>query len=332
MRTPGYALAMLGIGAILCALVAVSNFVTDPLDRLGLTGDERVLKPWIVTHVPHEGIIIGSSKTDYANPDDVSGIKLVNASFSAALPEEIRAFVERYVRPGQIVLLGVDPFMFNEQQHPRASGTIVGPGDMPSLTVLLDRAKYVFSFDVLQTALERLLSNSGKGSSPYLANGARYVPFEMPGGDWRGNFNRILQNLRRGNYDDFVYSESRVRDLAALKAFAEKHDICLKAFINPLHEAEADLLAGLPAQSAFLRFRADMHRVFPEIVDFTVLPYSASALYFRDDPFHYLPSTGAQIIRYVLTRPSTSPPCVTWKHWIATDGSGHNSSTAGIKR
>ena len=92
----------LAAGVIL-TLVAVFNYVVDPYNLLGNNRSgayfvlERQVKDAILTY-KHEGILLGSSKTGYVNPDELSCYQFYNASMRGMVPEEMYFYLKKYLQ------------------------------------------------------------------------------------------------------------------------------------------------------------------------------------------------------------------------------------------
>ena len=85
--------------ALFLLSIFLINYFIDPLSYIRANtsytyfSTERNLKPKMLEVKQYDGLIMGSSKVAYIHPEDINiDDKILNASFSGALPEEILLF------------------------------------------------------------------------------------------------------------------------------------------------------------------------------------------------------------------------------------------------
>ena len=111
--------------AVCCffAVMMITNWLVDPFNELkrntiGLYfSTERQAKSDIVKS-PHDAVLLGSSKAGRINPKTLNCYTFYNASFDAAMPEEIYLYLKRYITHERLVMIELDFYMFNERQWP----------------------------------------------------------------------------------------------------------------------------------------------------------------------------------------------------------------------
>jgi hypothetical protein len=286
--------------AAVVGCIAFVNLLVDPFNLLGLNriglfvSNERVSKPRLVERKDYATLLIGSSKVASISPtDDVGDPRMFNASFGAALPEEMRNFLYLHARPGQTVLLGLDFYMFNATtpSHPKT---------------FLDDSKfdvmgYLVSLITLGYSLESVQMWVGGREPVILGDGARNQAKE-----WREHnaladyhYDRVIANLQTNNYRDFTFAGHRLEVLRRIKDEMATRGVRVIAFLNPVN-IELRRLYREIGEAEFQRFRHEIRQIFPDLYDFTGEEWSDPELYFRHDPYHYKPSTGGQFVIRML--------------------------------
>jgi hypothetical protein len=302
------------VAATLTILMCVGsvNAWFDPFVRLGLntgavySSTERDAKPHMIGRYPHNAVLLGSSKMAYVDPDQISahGYRFFNAAISGGRPEEFLNFVERYVHSEKLIVLEVDLFMMNEAAtaFPRRAETFRQGTFRQEFARLLD---YLLSWRVGLKSYESWKLEAHHSYAPYLkASGGRNAVEDLKASNALSapDYAHALDVLKLGAYGNFKYSEQRVEDLRRLRKILDDRGITCVAIMPPTNTHVRDLINSLPeARSALDRFRSDMKLVFPDIIDYST-QYSEDKYYFRHDPFHFLPVTGASFVVDALTR------------------------------
>jgi len=292
----GFFVATGALASLLIAITVGINWWIDPFDKLGrnwigfYASKEREAKiSWLGAR-SYEGVLLGSSKAAYIDPLDLDRPGLFNASFPLAVPEEMLELVRGYVAPGQVVLIGLDLYMFNEREFPWQ------PSGLIDTRSPLDLLRYLLSGRVLIYSLRDLGSHFA-GGLPRLAAAGNVIATprrQRHEAMAERDYQPVLDMLTNYHFADFQFSERRVAALSELRDLLASRSNPYVAFINPLNREVLRLLATLPAaQSAFERFRDEVRAVFPDVVDLADSRWSDPELYFRFDPYHYLPEVGA---------------------------------------
>lgn len=280
------------------ALAIGLNWWIDPFNRLGrnwigvYSASERDAKIAMIEARSPAGVILGSSKTTYIPPAALDRPGFFNASFPGAAPEEMLDFVERHVGAGEAVLLGLDFFMFNEREVP------LRPEGLPDTTSLPALGRYLLSGRVLLDALRDYRSHLARAPPRLAPDGSRIAAGQLArhAAMAQRDDRRVLERLAAYHFNDVVYSERRLAVLRALRTLMERRGIRFVVFINPLCRSVLQLIERLPARQDFLRFRRDVGEIFPEVVDLSDSIWSDPELFFRFDPYHYLPEVGAAFV------------------------------------
>lgn len=297
-----YARTLLLTAATLLGLTAAVNAWVDPFDqlgnnRIGFYADmEREAKSAWLPRGDYAGVILGSSKPTYIDPTALDRGGFFNAAFALAMPEELLAFAQTFVEPGQAVLLGLDLYMFNENAFPLQQPVFRA---QPSLG---DLAGYLFSGQVLIYSVRDYMAHL-RGRPPRLepagnlAAVQRLARHEAMDGRIDAP---VLGMLRSVHYRDFRYAEARLESLRRLKALFQARGNPFVVFINPLSRTVLDHLATLPAAPMLDRLRQDLREIFPDLVDLSDSRWSDPDNFLRFDALHYLPEVGAAFVNQEL--------------------------------
>lgn len=293
------------MAGVILMLTALLVWMVDPYGALGHNSigiyaeSERQAKPAMLHASGSRTILIGSSKVSYIDPG-VLGPTAFNAAFSAAMPEEIVNFLRHHVPRGSLVVIGLDSFMMNTHAYPLAPDTFA---EVPSIT---DTLSYLFGLRPAWAAVTALTSHAIGTPPALLPHGQRNAIGQIERHNAMTGFDHAhwLNHVRTQYFSDFVYAPERATALHEMRQVAKERNLTLHVFINPLSEPVRTVIASLPAAEDVQRFRADVRQALPGAVDLSMDPdFADPALYFRFDPFHYLPATGADALRKVMAQP-----------------------------
>lgn len=280
--------------------VATINYMIDPYgkmgnNRIGLFHSlDREIKNQIV-FFDHDAILIGSSKTGFVNPDDLHFYSFYNASFDAAMPEEIFFYIKKYATHQKFVLIGLDFSMFNGSVYPVKPMTEWNRKTYTTIEYLLGG---------------RVLLDSKKNVSLWLKNkpfyiikknGQKVVGKSSP--DFRDNkkTQKILDFLETRVYGNMRFSDKRMEYLKRMKALLENRNIDYLVFINPLSEEVYDIIKNSGSYTIFMAWKKKLKVIFPNLVDLSYGQYSDEDKFTGSDPFHYKPETGASFLNKILS-------------------------------
>ncbi len=303
---------MAGIVLTLCGGLV---WAVDPYGALGRNSigiyaeSERQAKPAMLRAAAPTTVLIGSSKVSYIDPG-VLGPRTFNASFAAAMPEEIVNFLRHHVPRGSRVVVGLDSFMMNTLAYPLA------PETFSEEVSLFEDVTYLFGLRPAGAAVMAVASHAMDAPPALLPDGQRNTADRMARHNAMTGFDHAywLNHVRTRYFTDFAYAPERVEALHDLRRVAEERDFTLHVFINPVSQPVRAVIDSLPAVKHVRRFQEDVRTALPGAVDLSRDPdFADPALYFRFDPFHYLPSTGADVLRKVMAQPpvaTTQEPAV----------------------
>lgn len=284
--------------------VAAINVIVDPFgafgtNRLGLYfSTEWEYKNRLVEMLPYDVLLLGSSKVTYIDPEEVAGLRVVNGAFSSALPEEMEAFLSRHVRRGTTVLIGLDFYMFNGAAFPPSRR--VAELEEPLFTL-----RQMLGFGPLRHSIDTI-RNAMLGVPPeQRANGARtsHSKDARDAGLAETDASAVIDGLRQNSYSNFRYAEWRLDSLRRIRALCEERQLRCIAFVNPLHHSVRGLITSMGLDGAFARFKTEVAAIFGQLEDFSEVGLDSDGLYWRHDPYHYRPQTGAIVLRRLLALP-----------------------------
>lgn len=311
MRPRRYIGAVLAGALAAAALIALANYALDPVGMFDNSPEgiyvfrERPFKANQIRRVPHETLVLGSSKTAVFDPASLPELKAFNAAFAAAYPEEIAAFLRDFGDGARLVLIGLDPYMFESKTEPRSFSRFPRPD-------AYEKARHLFSFDVLKDGALAAIYRA-VGRPPLIAPNGRWnrddrdVLQALPR-DFAAEYARVLHKLDTDHYDAFRVSEVRLRALQEVKAILERRGTDYVVFINPLEACVLALLEARPDRAReFAKLRREIKRIFPAAIDFSASSYSDSANFYRFDPFHYTTAVATRLIRDVVQRRRPGP-------------------------
>jgi len=291
---------------ILFMVAALFNYIVDPYNLMGNnpTGvyfvQERQVKEAVWTY-PHEGLLIGASKTGYVNPDDLSCYRFYNASMRGMVPEEMFFYLKKYLRHEKLVLVGFDFFMFNEREFP-----LIRIADWDDLRY--GRMEYLLSAETVKSSWKTLTKwrkkekkHGMKANGQFDYPGASEAP-ASPGSQqqYEKQYQDIIKGLVQNHYDKFSFSQTRIDYVKKIKTLLEENKIPYAVFINPLNHDVLAALQNIDAYLLFLNWKREMKNIFPDIYDYSISRYSAREGFYAADPFHYTNATGIAFLNEII--------------------------------
>jgi len=293
--------------ALLFLAMALFNYMVDPLAYFRIPAEgiflsaERQVKPKAIQQFPHNALIIGTSKPDLINPDDINinGLTFYNASMASGLPEEIATFLERYVTDQKLVIVGLDLFTFNERDRP-LSQTKFGEFGMEDYTV------YLANFTTLINSIRHIRATKRGDRPANLPNGQRNPYYLDPTPvtnfsetDYEETFNALRTNM----YGKFDFSYGRIKRLKEFKANMDARGVKVIFYANPLNEFvyRDIILADTGIAAAYKTYISQLSTTLGDsFVDYSQHPIGRFTCFYAADPHHYLPSCGAEFVKQLI--------------------------------
>lgn len=291
---------------VLLLFVAAFNYVMDPYNLLGnnWTGvyfwNERQVKDAILTY-PHEGVLLGSSKTGYVNPDDLSCYRFYNASMRGMVPEEMYYYLKKYLRREKLTLIGFDFYMFNEREFPLIRIKSWDDLRYEKTEYSLGGETVKASWKTLQKWRKKEKMHAMRENGQFDYPGASQAPARAgQEQQYEKQYQDIIRGLVQHHYHKFAFSQTRMEYVRKIKTLMEERGEPYAIFINPLNHDVLAALQGNEAYRLFLSWRKEMMSIFPDIYDYSLSRYSAREGYYREDPYHYMNATGIAFLNEMI--------------------------------
>lgn len=297
MRPFSFVAVLVATAVLTVGSVVLGNWWLDPFGRFGRPTDgyyfetERDIKHGLVRSRDAEGLLMGSSKVAEWQPGLLHGRNVLNAAWSAALPEEMYFFL-RDVNPRvAFIAMGFDFFMFNAAVH-----AMVEESEFRSL-VPARWSTHLLSLAMLERGLSARDRFLAKQRPVVLPDGARNThPDEAADATWPRDNAEVLGRLRHRILVNYRFAERRVEYLSRIRDWGTRSCVVIVPFANPMSEAVLALIAEMELEEELSRFRHELRTVFPDVIDLSVAAeWTPEELYWRRDPDHYYPSVGARI-------------------------------------
>ncbi len=278
---------------VILVVVLGINFYADPLNNLRANtktyfSSERNLKSRMIEQKKYSGIVMGSSKSAYIQPEDInlSG-EILNASFSGALPEEILYFLKDKKPNVRWLAVGFDWFMFNENSSPYVSNNAFRSNTID------DTAQYLFSLDTFIYSIRSYVNWLMDKPVRYTIYGAR-ASKDLEKKDRMKetyNFSNVLMELKKNHFSNYRISTRRLEDVSKIQKFADENNILLVSWIQPFHEATMSMMRDTIYEEG-LSLPIELNNRLDKFIDLSER-YPSKEMFFKNDPYHFLPSTGS---------------------------------------
>ncbi|MBI9081837.1 MAG: hypothetical protein JEY79_19110 [Pseudodesulfovibrio sp.] len=284
-------------------LTGVVNGFVDPLGKVhdplfGLYySSEREQKSRAVKYFPHNALLIGSSRVASINPDDVDcpGLTFFNAAFSSAQPEEIYNFLDLYANDVDMVVIGLDVFMFNEKHYEYSPRTFRENG--------FDDLGYFFSANTLGYSVGAF-KKWMRGKEPNCkSNGQRNMSDkdQRDRGMEHVDYVETLAQLAKDHYANVHFSQRRIEILSDIERLMQDRGIRVVFFWNPINNAILEMVRSDRQMDEFYeKTKRDVRQAIPAIADYSGPEFSGSESFYKFDPVHYYSAVGAQVVKQLL--------------------------------
>jgi hypothetical protein len=216
-------------------LAPLVNYHVDPFGYWGTNrwayyySSEREIKRALVRRNHYDGIVMGSSKVANMHTGEILGYRVLNAAWSAGLPEEFCYFLNETDPSVRFVAIGLDLFMFNEDGFPFKEPDAYNPDRR-----MLD---YLISPRLLRRSLQTIRKRI-QGAPPRIRpDGSRNYD---DGYDADKSFSdeKALQIVQTTFYDGYRFSERRLAKLREIR------DHCRRKKIRPAQAGTERHLPG----------------------------------------------------------------------------------------
>ena len=277
---------------VMFLVAGVFNYIVDPLNYIRANtksyySSERNLKMRMASERNYNGLIIGSSKASYINTHKIGKPNsILNASFSAALPEEILYFLKLRKSGEKWVAIGLDWYMFHKKEFPfKTSSTFNTTGDI---------AKYLLSAKTVSYSVGTIYKFFLNRPYRYSVDGSRYVEKEQDcNSDMQtpqnGEYQKVMAMLR-DRFSDFEISKRRLQILSEIERWGINNGVKIVWWINPYHQEVLKILKSYKNHDIDV-LPEMINNAVGKVVDLSER-YPDKCNYWIDDPFHYRPDVG----------------------------------------
>jgi hypothetical protein len=278
-------------------LITLSTFI-DPLNKLRANtssyfSSERNLKARMIENNNYKGLLIGSSKVSYINSRDNE--KILNAGFSAALPEEILSFLEEKNPNVEWIALGLDYYMFHEKKFPYSNQNF----HFQKLN-FFEKFSYTISLNTFFYTIKSLVYKLLDRPIQYTHSGSRNVEYKLLDEHNKSyDYTATLENLK-DRFKDYKISEKRLIDMSRIQTWADNKGITLIVYLNPYNDEVLKLLNSYnnneirnlaPLLSSIFHNFSDLSKNYPD-----------KKYYYKNDPYHFYPIIGDAIINETILK------------------------------
>jgi len=286
---------LFGACGLLLAVV-IFNAVVDPfgvtgLNRVGVyVVREREYKMTRIHHTPHNAVLLSHSRLSAQDPRLLEGWKFFNLAVGGGKLEELSAMLKDTKERPELVVLGLDFWMFNERYWPRAE-------PYKSITFRRLFERYLLSLDYFWESWNAL-AHAARGDTHVVhAPGFLDAEFWRKGGE---SDPKKLQLVMDSVVRDYAYADWRTQELRDLKKWLEDREIPLVVFLHPESPILRAELTGPELAGHYENWRREMAGVFPDVIDLTASEYAVAENYYRYDPVHYKPEVSIAFLNEVV--------------------------------
>jgi len=322
------------LAMIICAyfmLCVGTNWAVDPFNELGRNKIGLYFSTQRQAHkkiesIPHQGILMGSSKVGQIKADSLKCSGIYNASFNAALPEEMHFFLRRYALDEKIVLIGLDFYMFNERQLP-----LNDLNEWPDH--FFGIFEYLMSFNVFKSsfvglykwsdgqepkiAMIKIVSQDKSkvlGSSVFSQNleiKNRINTNESSMNNVKNDFSKMIGKKGHPNLDmisnnhfrRYQFSKKRMEYISKTSEMLRDRGIPYLFFINPIYHDVYSMIMNSENKPIFMTFQNQLQDILGEsLIDLSYNQYSFNDSFGESggDFYHYTPKTGTKFVDAML--------------------------------
>lgn len=295
MPAPGrFSKTLLGVCALLCAVLALLNYCVDPYNQYGTntlgtyTTHDRQSKASDIRRFEHNAIILGNSREGMIPPRELDGFRFFNAAFGGGTAEEIYYFIKHFVHTEKLVLLGID---YGQGDPPQSQGDLYAPKP-PSYHI-----SNLLSLKTTEDSF-KTITHSLAGRKPSLE---RDGTFNADG--WFQKYDVEIPNRAASQIESMkraydAYEKAEPTSLLYYRKIAQllrERNIPCVVYIPPLPKLVAAYLANNTRPNV-ANWEREIGGIFPIIVNLALSPHGHSENFFRSDLEHLKPAASAKII------------------------------------
>lgn len=291
-----YTITLLSTTCISLSLIILISALIDPLNKLRANtssyfSSERNLKARMIENNNYDGLLIGSSKVSYINTNENQ--KILNAGFSAALPEEILSFLEEKNPNVNWIAIGLDFYMFHEEKFPYNNEIL----HFPKLN-FFEKTKYTVSLNTFFYSVQSLINKLFNKPVQYSSSGSRNVSSKLLNEkDKSYDYTYTIEYLKE-RFQNYKISQKRLNDMSKIQAWADSKGIMLIVWLHPYNQEILELLDSYNNEE-FEHLSTQLSSIFHHFEDLSQ-NYSDKKYYYKQDPYHFYPIVGDSILNETI--------------------------------
>jgi hypothetical protein len=285
----------LGVAGLLVATIGLFNYLVDPYglyghNHLGIyISAEREFKASQVKRFPHDALLVGNSRMAMIPVKGLKDFKFFNAGVGGGTAEEAYYFLFHFAHKQKLVILGVE--LGQGDPLPR-EGDIFAPR---TLTAVLNN---LLNLKTVEYSVKTIYSHA-TGVPVTLREDGSFDP--QP---WFDRWDKadpphlafVVEKLGQGYWNYKGTTQIPMTFYSKIAECLRERGILCVVVVPPLYEGVAKRLRDPAAVARYEGWRNRLHTIFPLVVDLSVSPYCAEENYFKDDPVHFKPEVGVQIL------------------------------------
>ena len=276
----------------LLAVLGALNYWVDPYghfgnNRLGVfISAEREAKPVLLRRYPHDALIVGDSKAAMIPAGRVNGFRFFNAAVAGASLEEEDHCIEHFATNQKLVVLEADYLQDDPQQN---NGDIFAPADFASTL------GFLFSAKTVEYSVRTITEHLAGTPASILPDGSSDVT------GWFKLYDHENKAAREWQLNQLAGSFAHVRNgpmsyYSKIAALLRQREIACVVFVPPMDQELLDRLKSEAHQKILTRWKSELSRNFPHLVDLSSGPYSSPENFFKTDPYHFKPDTAVRLM------------------------------------
>jgi len=280
------------------AAVGVFNAVIDPygvtgLNRVGIYEvAEREYKSRAVKKSPHNGLIISHSRLSAQDPRLLEGYEFFNFAVGGARLEEIRDMLARNLNDQEVVILGLDFWMFNGKYWQ------FDPTGSKPITWTRKLKRYLLSFDYFLKSIEAM--QAARAGEPKVLLDPGYLNESF----WvkRGETDPALKQTAIDTMSvDYQYAPERMQILREIKQTLEAAGVRLQVFLHPESPVMRERLHSPELEEQYAAWKSEILELFPDTVDLShSVEFAREENFYLYDPVHYKPGVSTRFLNELV--------------------------------
>ncbi len=287
-------------------LSALIVWAVDPFNEFGrnkvglfFSTDRQAHKD--IADLDHNAISIGSSKTEIPKKmvSQIDCYDFYSASIKAVMIEEMYQFLKRYTTDEEMILIGLDFYMFNERQWP-----LMQLNDWPDHQ--FGFLEYLTSFNALKSSFIALYKSQNNINDQSLIDSIVDEGWVENSSNRTGTkrAENTLAMLSRHHYRRYQFSQERMEYIKEIALLLEERGHDYMFYTNPMSEPVCSMIMSSENRQVFMEWKDRLKALLGDkFVDFSCEKYTSVEYYDLndDDLYHFSHAVGIEILNSLLT-------------------------------